>query len=47
MHTGVIEPLGEDGARGALVLVGINVYQDVRTGQQFKGQPDPTRRNRR
>ena len=43
MHTGVIEPLGEDGARGALVLVGVNVYQDVRTGQQFKGQPDPNR----
>ncbi len=43
MHTGVIEPLGEDGAHGALVLVGVNVYQDVRTGQQFKGQPDPNR----
>ena len=43
MHTGVIEPLGEDGARGALVLVGVNVYQDVRTGEQFKGQPDPNR----
>ncbi len=43
MHTGVIEPLGEDGARGALLLVGVNIYQDVRTGQQFKGQPDPNR----
>ena len=36
MHTGVIEPLGEHGAKGnMLMLIGVNIYKDMRTGQQF------------
>ena len=41
MHTGVIEPLGEAGAQGAVVLVGVNIYQDMATGQRFHGEPPP------
>ncbi len=43
LHTGVIEPLGESGAQGAVVLVGVHLYQDMRTGQQFHGEPPPNR----
>ncbi len=41
MHTGVIQPLGEAGAQGAVVLVGVNIYQDMATGQRFHGEPPP------
>ena len=43
IHTGVIEPIGESGAQGALVLVGVNIYQDMGTGQRFHGEPPPNR----
>jgi len=43
MHTGVIEPLGEHGAQGPLMLIGVNIYQDMRTGQQFQGEPPSNR----
>ena len=43
MHTGVIEPLGESGAHGALLLVGVNIYKDMQTGQHVHGEPPPNR----
>lgn len=42
MHTGVIEPLRDEGAHGPLVLVGLNMhqYRDPMTGQIYDRLPE-------